>query len=190
MQGPCSVCTGGLTTGRTADHPAHDTGREPRLWAEPASVTRGFINRLLMKVTRAEGAGSPHAVLRRGEMCLLKCVMRDITNPQYWAKLSLNPLMIAVFSLVRRTGLYRPLWRGVGGAGGWEGAGQGAWGRGVCKDLSWRPRPWSPTPSHPSSLPLVTGTHLQVSPPWRPGRAGQRRTLWSSELPGLPPVTC
>ena len=39
---------------------------------------------------------------RRGEMCLLKCMMRDITNPQYWAKLSLTPLMIAVFSLVCR----------------------------------------------------------------------------------------
>lgn len=60
--------------------------------------------------------------LRLGEMCLLKPVMRDITNPQYWAKLSLNPLMIAVFSLVHRTGLHKPLWC-RGGPRGREGAG-------------------------------------------------------------------
>lgn len=68
--------------------------------------------------------------LRRGEMGLLKRVMRDITNPQYWAKLSLNLLMIAIFSLVHCTGLYKPLWRG----GGWGDDRVGGQG------LSWRPR--------------------------------------------------
>lgn len=48
-------------------------------------------------------------------MCLLKCVMRDITNPQYWAKLSLTPLMIAVFSLVCRAVFINPFGV-VGGA--------------------------------------------------------------------------
>lgn len=54
-------------------------------------------------------------------MCLLKRVIRDITNPQYWAKLSLNPLMIAVFFWCAAQVFINPF--GVGGTPGVEGVG-------------------------------------------------------------------
>lgn len=74
-------------------------------------------------------------VLRRGEMCLLKCVMRDITNPQYWAKLSLNPLMIVIFSLVHAWVFINP--------SGETGVGEGpGWGAGPLLEAeAWDPGP-------------------------------------------------
>lgn len=107
-----------------------------QLWVVCASVIGGFIKRLLMKVTHTEGQAAQDAGLRGEEMRLLKCVMRDRTNPQYRPTLSLNPLMIGAFSLVCRTVRYKPLWPGGVGAG--EGI-RGLWGCG--KGLSWRLRP-------------------------------------------------
>jgi hypothetical protein len=92
-----------------------------------------------MKVTHTEGRAAQDARLHRREMRLLKCVMRDRTNPQYRAKLSLNPLMIAVFSLVRRTVCYKPLWPGGGGGNG-EGERALSWGVELVRVLSWRLR--------------------------------------------------
>lgn len=73
-----------------------------------------------MKVTHTEGQAAQDAGLRGEEMRLLKCVMRDRTNPQYRSTLSLNPLMIGAFSLVRRAVRYKPLRPGGMGARGWD----------------------------------------------------------------------
>ena len=121
----------GLVPGTPSGHRGGQTG--PRAPHRPPSArhqARGApaagracvcdgssIKRLLMKVTRGGGSGQPSRGAAWWTNVLVKPVMRDITNPQSWAKLSLNPLMTAVFSLVRRTGLYEALaW--------WEGAGQ------------------------------------------------------------------
>lgn len=106
-------------------------------------------------------------------MCLLKRVIRDITNPQYWAKLSLNPLMIAVFFWCTAQVFINPF--GVGGTPGVEGVG-----------LFPQTEAWDPDLPHTSA----------PSPRWRcqcvavrPGpEAGstlgrQTPTLWSAELP-------
>lgn len=97
------------------------------MWVVCASVIGGFIKRLLMKVTHTERQAAQDAGLRGEEMRLLKCVMRDRTNPQYRPTLSLNPLMIGAFSLVRRTVCYKPLWPGGVGARGWD---KRSWGVG------------------------------------------------------------
>lgn len=100
------------------------------MWVVCASVIGGFIKRLLMKVTHTERQAVQDAGLRGEEMRLLKCVMRDRTNPQYRPTLSLNPLMIGAFSLVRRTVCYKPLWPGGVGARGWD---KSSWGWGGWK---------------------------------------------------------
>lgn len=118
-----------ITTGMPKAHCwPPNSGHQASLWVVCASVIGGFIKRLLMKVTHTEGQAAQDAGLHGEEMRLLKCVMRDRTNPQYRPTLSLNPLMIGAFSLVRRTVCYKPLWPGGVGARGWDKRGGGVAG--------------------------------------------------------------
>lgn len=127
---------GGVESGCRDPILAHRVGRETR-GRSPATqcTTRcpqapavgwpricdsGFIKCLLMDVTRGRGEGRLQAGPHGRATCMLKWVMRDITNPQYWAKLSLNPLTIVVVSLVHHTGLCKPIWRGGRGKRGLE----------------------------------------------------------------------
>lgn len=171
-QGPLSVHT--EWTDRRAHHRPPSTrcqASELRLCVGPASVASGFINRPLMKVTQGGGRGQPSrgAVSRRN--VLVKCVMRDITNPQYWAKLSLNPLMIVEFSLVHRTDLYRPF-----GVRGGRGQGRVCGAGGVCLEgLFLEAETLEP------NLPLIPGPFSLVAEPCLPScfprRLGPRGRL-------------
>lgn len=138
---------GGQAHRRTTGHPAQDTRpweqQLLRPWVRRASVIGGFIKRLLMKVTHSTG-GRPWARGCVSEKRLLLCVMRDRANPLNQAELSLNPLMMAVFSLVRRTVPYKPLWCGRGGDGD-----EGRTERGCLQMAFLGAETWGTTPPGP-----------------------------------------
>lgn len=140
---------GGQARRRTTGHPAQDTRpweqQLLRPWVRRASVIGGFIKCLLMKVTHSTG-GRPWARGCVSEKRLLLCVMRDRANPLNRAELSLNPLMMAVFSLVRRTVPYKPLWCGRGGDGD-----EGRTERGCLQMAFLGAETWGPT----SPLPVL-----------------------------------
>lgn len=131
------------------------------------------------------GSGQPSRGAASWRNALVKRVMRDITNPQYRAGPSLNPLMIACVPWCAVCAAFmEPLaWCGGRWGGGAERRGQG------CLEGSSR-RPSTPLPPPRSLFPFRGDRDAQVSPPprlgprWTEAHSGHRAaTLSPAERP-------